>query len=469
MESASRPSSPLPLTPSSIRSAHALIGPYIHRTPLLTCATLDCLASSPLSSSSTTPTFKLFFKAESLQKIGAFKARGAHHAVIRLIERHGLAEVQRRGVVTHSSGNHAQALALAAKQFAIPAYIVMPSISTPSKIAGTRAYTEHVIFSGSTSVERETVVRDVQRERDAILVPPYDDVDVVLGQGTVGLEMEEQYARMKESERRGREEAEERGRVKVKEARSQDEFNRGMDGWFEKMKSGLGLNVEDVEETEQTASPAKGRAVCSEALFASTRPNDSEHVLDAVIAPIGGGGLLGGIATYFSSATSTTKARTLAFGAEPRFEGANDAEIGLKTGKRVEHVSTLTIADGLRTPVGVLNWSIVSDKSKVEGIYSVTEQQIKDAMRLVFERMKLVVEPSGCVPLAVILYNEEFRTMIAQKQQEQGMDSWDVGVVFSGGNTTMEAIVALYSEAEKPREEGKVGLDGQTKAEDVAG
>ena len=317
-------------------------------------------------------------------------------------------------------------------------------------------------------MEREKVVEGVIEETGAILVPPYDDTDIVLGQGTVGCEMDEQYRGMRESERRAREEERERGRVKVKEARSKDEFDKGMDGWFEKMKSGMGLTTESTE-IEQASSTGKTRAVCSEATSPSTRQYDSDFALDAVIAPIGGGGLLGGIATYFSSPSSSSKRKTLVFGAEPQFEGANDAEIGLKTGKRVEHVSTLTIADGLRTPVGLINWSIVSDKSMVEGVYSVTEQQIKDAMRLVFERMKLVVEPSGCVPLAVILYNEEFRRMVAQKQKEQGVDSWDVGVVFSGGNTTMVAIAALYSDAEQPREAGKIGLDGEKTAEDVAG
>ena len=468
----------LPLTSTSIRAAHTLIAPYIHRTPLLTCATLDRLASNPLPSSSetatSTPKFHLFFKAENLQKIGAFKARGAHHAVLRLLARLGRAEVERRGVVTHSSGNHAQALALAARTLGVPCTVVMPQISTPSKIAGTRAYTDDVVFSGSTSVEREEVVRGIMERTGAVLVPPYDDLDVVLGQGTVGLEMAEQYGGMRGAERRAREEREERERVTVKEARSKDEFDRGMDGWFEKMKSGIGGLVDLSAESESTepvsTTTGKERAVCSEAIpTVKSSTAAMEFALDAVVAPIGGGGLLGGIATYFSQPTSPTKRKTIVFGAEPQFEGANDAELGLKAGKRVEHVSTLTIADGLRTPVGLLNWEIVSDQSKVAGVYSVSERQIKDAMRLVFERMKLVVEPSGCVPLAVVLYNEEFRAIVAKMQAEEGVESWDVGIVFSGGNTTMDAIVALYSETEKPREEGKLGMDGKKEVEDVAG
>ncbi len=302
-------------------------------------------------------------------------------------------EVRRRGVITHSSGNHAQALALAASTFNISAYIIMPSISTPSKIQGTRMYTDKVIFSGSTSVEREAKVAEVQKETGAILVPPYDHPDIILGQGTTGKEIYEQF----------------------------EELQR------------------DIAE-------------------------DQHQDLDAVIAPIGGGGLLGGIATWFSDKP------TKIFGAEPSFEGADDARRGLERGKRVESVKTLTIADGLRTPVGLVNWSIVSDKKKVEGVYSVTEEQIKMTMRLVFERMKVVVEPSGCVPLAVVLFNEDFRKMIVE---EQAGKTWDIGVVFSGGNTTMQAISGLFAEeAEKTkvaREEGKIGRDGGEMAENVAG
>ena len=328
-----------PLVPASIAEAHTKISKHIHRTALLTCKTLDQIAFSPhpaaylsdnpptaLSTNGSTPRFNLYFKCENLQKIGAFKARGAFHALTRLTSELGLDEVKRRGVITHSSGNHAQALALAAWTFGITAYIVMPSISTPSKIQGTKMYTDKVIFSGSTSVEREAKVEDVQKQTGAILVPPYDHPDIILGQGTTGKEIWEQYAEL-------------------------------------------------VGEGKE---------------------------LDAVIAPIGGGGLLGGIATWFSD-----KPNTLIFGAEPEFEGADDARRGLAEGKRIESVKTLTIADGLRTPVGVVNWDIVSDKSKLERIYSVTEEQIKMAMRLVFERMKMVVEPSGAVPLAVVLFNEE--------------------------------------------------------------
>lgn len=156
------------------------------------------------------------------------------------------------------------------------------------------------------------------------------------------------------------------------------------------------------------------------------------------------------------------------FGAEPNFEGANDAELGLAQGKRIEKVKTLTIADGLRTPVGVIPWGVIRDKSKLEGIYSVSEEQIKAALKLLMERAKLFVEPSAAVPLAVILYNEEFRKYVEHAAGESG---WNIGVILSGGNTTVEAIAKLFSAppALEARAEGSVGMDGLKKSENVAG
>ncbi|CEL07669.1 Putative Function: catalyzes L-serine to D-serine racemization [Aspergillus calidoustus] len=372
-------------TPSSIASAHTLIKPYIHHTPLLTNRTLNTLASTPQTPESLKdtpyegqepahPKIRFFFKCENYQRIGAFKARGAFHALLRLVEREGEEVVRARGVVTHSSGNHAQALALAASTLHIPAYIVMPRISTPSKIAGTQSYGAEVIFSGSTSTEREAVVAEVQARTNAILVPPYDDYDIICGQGTTGLEMDEQYREL------------------------------------------------------VSAKPE---------LSVHSHP-DSDHSkrghLDAVITPVGGGGLNGGVTTFFSDK------ETRVFGAEPSFEGADDCRRGLEAGERIEAVKSLTIADGLRTPVGVLNWAIISDPKKHSGVFAVTEEQIKAAMRLVLERMKVFVEPSAVVGLAVCLYNEEFRKLVEREAPE----GWDVGVVFSGGNTTVEAIGKLF-------------------------
>ncbi|KAK1148578.1 hypothetical protein N8T08_009585 [Aspergillus melleus] len=374
-----------PLTSDSVRAAHPLISPYIHQTPVLTSQTLNRIASTPQKEPAlkhtafegqqpSSPVFRLYFKCENLQKIGAFKARGAFHALLRLCSELGIEEVRKRGVTTHSSGNHAQALALAASSLDIPAHIVMPSISTKSKIAGTRAYNARVLFSGSTEPERVAVVKQVIEDTGAILVPPYDHPDIILGQGTAGLELETQVA--------------------------------------------------DLLKKDQGTGTAASQ--------------DHDGPLDAVIAPLGGGGLLAGTATYFSS-----KPATFVFGAEPSFQGGDDGRRGLMGGARIPEVSTLTIADGLRTPVGEVNWTVISDREMVRGVFAVTEDQIKEAMKLILERLKLVVEPSAAVPLAVILFDEEFRRIV---EKEGGKKGWDVGVILSGGNTTVEAICKLYGE-----------------------
>jgi threonine dehydratase len=237
----------------------------------------------------------------------------------------------------------------------------MPTISTPSKIAGTRSYGANIHFSGSTSQEREAVVAEVIEATGATLVPPYNHSSIILGQGTLALELEQQVTELS------------RGKVKT---------------------------------------------------------------LDAVITPCGGGGMLSGVAT----ALAPTGVRV--FGAEPEFEGGDDARRGVAAGKRIESVKTLTIADGLRTPLGDITWGVISDPEKVKGLFAVTENQIKAAMRLVLERMKVIVEPSAVVGLATVLYNEEFRRLA---EKEGGEAGWDVGVVFSGGNTTVEAIAKLYA------------------------
>ena len=157
------------------------------------------------------------------------------------------------------------------------------------------------------------------------------------------------------------------------------------------------------------------------------------------------------------------------FGAEPEFEGADDARRGVAAGERITSVKTLTIADGLRTPLGPHTWNVVSNKEYVAGLYAVTEQNIKDALRLVLERMKCFVEPSAVVGLATVLYNEEFRKMV---EREAGEEGWDVGLIFSGGNTTIEALVKMFgdvSEKQQQREGGVVDANGRHVAENVAG
>ena len=232
----------------------------------------------------------------------------------------------------------------------------MPNISTPSKIAATQGYGAQVSFSGPTLPERQVVIDRIIERTGATFVSPYDDENVVLGQGTLALEFEEQV--------------------------------RAMTG-------------------------GEGR-------------------LDAVITPCGGGGLLSGVAT----ALAGTGIRV--YGAEPSFEGADDCRRGLAAGERVTAVKTLTIADGLRMPVGEIPWGVISDRTKVQGMFAVSEGEILQAMRLVMERMKVFVEPSAVVGLAVVLFNEEFRSLV-------GPGEWNVGVVLTGGNTTMEAVGKLFA------------------------
>jgi threonine dehydratase len=274
----------------------------------------------------------------------------------------------------------------------------MPTISTPSKIAGTQSQGAIVHFSGSTSQEREAVVAEVQAKTGATLVPPYDHANIMLGQGTMALEIETQVEKL----------------------------------------------VKEMPEL-------------------SIHTGDKGGKLDAVITPCGGGGMLSG------NAIALHNTGTLVFGAEPSFQGGDDARRGVAAGARIETVKTLTIADGLRTPLGDLTWKIVSDETYVRGLYAVTESNIRDAMRLVLERMKCFVEPSAVVGLAVILYNEDFRKMV---EKEAGDEGWDIGVVFSGGNTTIEAITKIFatvSEEKAERAEGTIGKDGSKVVENVAG
>ena len=320
------------------------------------------------------------------------------------------------------SGNHAQALALAARTHGIPAHIVMPTISTPSKIAATQGYGAKVYFSGSTSDEREAVVKDVIRDTGAVLVPPYDHPDIILGQGTMALELEEQ----------------------AKELISKDPTSS--------------------VHCRPKRDIANGQMNGTDHIISTHTPSlvSRSGCLDAVIAPIGGGGMLSGIATALYGTG------THVFGAEPSFEGADDARRGLAANKRIPTVKTLTIADGLRTPVGEIPWTIISDKAKLRGIYAVTEEQILQAMRLVLERMKGVLEPWAVVGLAVPLYDEEFRGLVERAGGEEG---WDVGIVLSGGNTTVEAISKMFavSDGKGERMEGKLGGQGERVAENVAG
>lgn len=282
----------------------------------------------------------------------------------------------------------------------------MPAISTPSKIAATRSYGAHVYFSGSTEPERVAVVNEVMARTDAVLVPPYDHVDIILGQGTAALEFQ--------------------GQVKA-------------------------------------ALAGEGVAVG----YPESRGRTSEG-LDAVLVPCGGGGLLAGTAT----AMYGTGVRV--FGAEPTKDGADDCRRGLAMDppQRIKEVKTLTIADGVRTPVGEIPWSVISDREKVKAVYGVSEEQIIAAMRLIFERLKVTIEPSSAVPFAAVLFDEDFRQWVERECDAAGEDAvLNVGIILSGGNTTMEALAKLYntSDSNAERQQGTVGMNGEKVAHNVAG
>jgi len=306
-----------------VRAAAARIAGLVHRTPIATCATIDGLAGR-----------RVFFKCENLQRVGAFKLRGASNAVARL----GDSEA-RRGVVTHSSGNHAQALALAARRRGISAHIVMPSSAPAVKRRAVEGYGARVIDCEPTLEARERTAAAVMAETGATFVHPYDDADVIAGQGTAALELLEQ--------------------------------------------------VPD---------------------------------LDAIVAPVGGGGLVGG--TAIAARGAAPRVRVLA--AEPA--GADDAARSKAAGRLIPQTDPKTVADGLRTSLGALTWPLLRDL--VEQVVVVPDEEIVMAMRLLFERAKLVVEPSGAVPLAAVL-SSSFRAL-------EGIER--VGVILSGGNVDLELL-----------------------------
>lgn len=273
----------------------------------------------------------------------------------------------------------------------------MPDISAPPKIAATKGYGANVVFSGSTSPEREAMAEKVLAETGATFVPPYDHPNIILGQGTLGLEFQDQVARL--------------------------------------MAEGDGHDLDARFAARGAAAAAAGEETTSGPTEGDERKGKKKG-LDAIVAPCGGGGMLSGVAL------SCEGTGIAVFGAEPSFQGADDGKRGFEAGRRVETVSSLTIADGLRTPVGRLPWGVIYERRLVRQMFSVTEDEIRAALRLVLERMKVVVEPSAAVPLAVVLFNEDFRELVAGEAGEEG---WDVGVVFSGGNVALENLGAMFA------------------------
>jgi threonine dehydratase len=301
-----------------IRAAHERIRPFINRTPVLTCSTLSNMVGT-----------SLFFKCENFQKVGAFKFRGACNAVFSLSD-----EEASRGVATHSSGNHAAALALAAAKRGIIARIVMPSNAPKIKIDAVTGYGGIITFCEPTLESRESTAAKVVQETGATFIHPYNDYRIIAGQGTAALEF-----------------------------------------------------MEEIPD------------------------------LDFILAPVGGGGLLSGTAIAAKGLNPKIKV----IGCEPK--NADDAYRSKKAGRIIPSQNPNTIADGLRTSLGDKTFLIIRDL--VDNILLATEEEIVTAMRHIFERMKIVVEPSAAVPLAVIL------------SRQLDVTGKKVGVILSGGNVDL--------------------------------
>ncbi len=312
---------------ADISAAAGRISGKIHTTPVLTSRYLNDLFNT-----------RLFFKCENFQKAGAFKSRGAVNAVFSLTE-----EQAARGVATHSSGNHAQALARAAALRNIPAYIVMPENASKVKVAAVKGYGGIITFCKPTLEAREKTLKKVINRTGAVEIHPYDNFQVVSAQATAAAELFEQAGK-----------------------------------------------------------------------------------LDLLLAPVGGGGLLSGTALaahYFSPGTQV-------IGCEPK--GADDARRSFLAGKIIPSVNPHTIADGLLTSLGVLPFEII--KRHVSDIVTVEEKSIITALRTIYQRMKIVVEPSAAVPLAAIL---EKKIDVSGKR---------TGIILSGGNMDLEKLSGLFSQ-----------------------
>lgn len=314
------------VTREIIEAAHIRIHEYVTRTPVLTSQALDVITGS-----------LLYFKCENFQKVGAFKARGAMNAILQLRD-----DERRKGVATHSSGNHAQALARAARIMGVPGYIVMPENAPAIKKEGVKNYGGIITECAPTLEARESTLAEVVKDTGATEIHPFNNYAVIAGQATVAKEL-----------------------------------------------------LEDVSQ------------------------------LDYIVAPVGGGGLLSGTAMsalFFSL-------NTIVIAAEP--EGADDTYRSMKSGKR-ELSQAQSVADGLLTSLGDKTFPII--QAHVKEVITVTDREIIAAMRLIWEKLKVIVEPSGAVPLAAILKHPE---TFAGKR---------VGLILSGGNVDLEKALQLFQQ-----------------------
>jgi threonine dehydratase len=304
-----------------IRAAHKRIKAFIHRTPVLSSQSINSICKA-----------QLFFKCENMQKVGAFKFRGATNAVQSLNPKQA-----KKGVATHSSGNHAAALTCAAGMIGIPAYIVMPKTAPQIKKEAVKGYGAVITYCEPTQKSREETLDKVVEETGAEFVHPYNDYRVITGQATAALEL-----------------------------------------------------------IEEIGNP------------------------DIIMTPVGGGGLLSG--TCLS--TSALSPRTAIYAAEPK--GADDAFRSLNEGRIIPSINPVTIADGLLTSLGDKTYPII--KEHVKEIITVSEENIIQAMRLIWERMKIIVEPSAAVPLGAVL------------EQPDIFKNRTVGIILSGGNVDLSRL-----------------------------
>ena len=311
------------VTIDDVRSAAKRIEGIGHRTPVLTNNTLNQMAGR-----------NLFFKCENFQKVGAFKFRGGWNAVSILSD-----EEATKGVCTHSSGNHAQAVAYAAMMRGIPSYIVMPNNAPEVKLNAVKGYNAKITLCEPTSEARITTLENIAERTGATVIHPFNNPHVIAGQGTAALEL-----------------------------------------------------IEDVEN------------------------------LDAVMAPIGGGGLMSG--TCITTCNLLPNAKL--YGAEPK--GADDAYRSLKEGKMLPQENPNTICDGLLTGLGENTWNILKDH--LDAIYTVTDDEVIKAMRLIWERMKIIIEPSCATPVAVVL-SDEFKAL-------EGIEN--IGIILTGGNVDLSKL-----------------------------
>lgn len=309
------------MTKNELLECHRRISPFIHRTSVLTSHLIDDIAES-----------NLFFKCENFQKMGAFKMRGATNAVMQLKE-----EQKAMGVVTHSSGNFAQALSLAARNLGVKAFIVMPKNAPMVKVKAVESYGGRIVFCDSNIKDREQTSQKIVEETGATFIHPSNDIDVILGNGTACMELLQDF----------------------------------MD-------------------------------------------------LDYVIAPVGGGGLIAGTALAAHFFANDCKV----IGAEP--ETVDDAYRSMNSGKIEMNQTSDTIADGLRTHLGNLNFPIIL--KHVESIITVEEHEIIQAMKLIYERLKIVVETSSSVALAAVL------------RQKETFRNKKVGIILSGGNVDLKRL-----------------------------